>query len=245
MSTWVLLRGLTRETRHWGNFGDRLSARLDGARVVAIDLPGNGLLNGERSPSDVGAMVQACRTQLARQGVPGPWSLLAMSLGAMVALRWSHACPKEIARVAVINTSAGGSGPFWERMRPANYPRLAAMLVASPAQRERHVLAMTANAQHPDAVAQWTALAQSRPVSAPNALRQLVAAGRFRAPGTAPNVPLLMLASANDGLVSHRCSARMADEWGVPLKLHPWAGHDLPLDDPAWVIEQVAQWARQ
>jgi hypothetical protein len=23
------------------------------------------------------------------------------------------------------------------------------------------------------------------------------------------------------------------------MALHPWAGHDLPLDDPQWVLEQV------
>jgi pimeloyl-ACP methyl ester carboxylesterase len=245
MSTWVLLRGLTRETRHWGGFGGLLAERLGEIRVVAMDLPGSGLLNGERSPCHVDAMVDSCRAQLASLEIPQPWSLLGISLGAMVALHWSGAYPHEIARTVVINTSARGSGPFWKRMRPANYLRLAAMLAAPAAQRERHVLEMTANARHPGIVEQWTAIAQSAPVSALNAMRQLTAAARFSLPGTAPEVPLLVLASAGDALVSHHCSQRMANHWGAPLRLHPWAGHDLPLDDPAWVVEQIAQWIRQ
>jgi len=27
------------------------------------------------------------------------------------------------------------------------------------------------------------------------------------------------------------------------LREHPDAGHDLPLDDPQWVITQITQWA--
>jgi pimeloyl-ACP methyl ester carboxylesterase len=41
-STWVMLRGLTREARHWGALPGRLEALLPGARVVTPDLPGNG-----------------------------------------------------------------------------------------------------------------------------------------------------------------------------------------------------------
>ncbi|MGZ5183361.1 MAG: alpha/beta fold hydrolase, partial [Ramlibacter sp.] len=77
----------------------------------------------------------------------------------------------------------------------------------------------------------------------PNALRQLWAAARYRAPDRPPAVPLLLLASAGDRLVHPSCSARLADRWEVPLRLHPWAGHDLPLDDPAWVLDHVLSWS--
>jgi pimeloyl-ACP methyl ester carboxylesterase len=26
------------------------------------------------------------------------------------------------------------------------------------------------------------------------------------------------------------------------MKLHPDAGHDLPLDDPEWIIQQIRNW---
>ena len=90
MNSWILLRGLLRETRHWGDFPARLQAALPGDRVVAIDLPGNGEHYRLRSPLRVAEMVQFCRAQLALHGEPGPFSLLALSLGGMVACDWAR-----------------------------------------------------------------------------------------------------------------------------------------------------------
>ncbi|HBH40280.1 MAG TPA: alpha/beta hydrolase, partial [Curvibacter sp.] len=42
--TWVLLRGLSRETGHWGGFVEAFAQPLPQARVPALDLPGNGQL---------------------------------------------------------------------------------------------------------------------------------------------------------------------------------------------------------
>ena len=44
-STWVLLRGLTRESGHWGVLPALLAERLPHARVLTIDLPGAGALH--------------------------------------------------------------------------------------------------------------------------------------------------------------------------------------------------------
>ena len=91
-------------------------------------------------------------------------------------------------------------------------------------------------------VAQWAAVRRQRPVSARNAVRQLVAAARYCAPAAAPVDRVLLLGSQEDRLVSSQCSQAIAQAWGLPLQLHPWAGHDLPLDDPQWVIDAVLQW---
>jgi hypothetical protein len=50
---------------------------------------------------------------------------------------------------------------------------------------------------------------------------------------------VLLLTSAQDGLVDTRCSLALAQAWHCDIESHPWAGHDLPLDDAAWVIEAV------
>jgi hypothetical protein len=34
----------------------------------------------------------------------------------------------------------------------------------------------------------------------------------------------------------------MSRAWGAPLRLHTQAGHDLPLDDGAWVARAVGEW---
>jgi pimeloyl-ACP methyl ester carboxylesterase len=79
-------------------------------------------------------------------------------------------------------------------------------------------------------------------VSCGNVVRQLVAAVRYRADPDLP-VPLLVLASQNDRMVDPSASRAIAYRVpGATLKEHPSAGHDLPLDDPQWVLEQIAAW---
>lgn len=243
--TWVLLRGLTRERGHWGSFVDALQAAMPSARVIAMDLPGNGARCHERSPVCVDAMTDAVRAELASMGVVPPYRLLALSLGAMVAIDWSTRHPREVASAVLINTSLSRFSPFHHRLRPANYPALLALLAGRGGVegREGTLLRLTSarpEAQ-PDAVARWTAIFRARPVSAANALRQLVAAMRYRAPRQAPAVPLTLLVGAGDTLVHPDCSRSVARAWRAPLVEHPWGGHDLPLDDERWVVEQVVR----
>jgi pimeloyl-ACP methyl ester carboxylesterase len=245
--TWVFLRGLTRESRHWGGFVDEFTQALPGSPVVALDLPGNGHLNSFPSPKGVPAMVAHCRTQLALRQVEGPVRLLAMSLGAMVAVAWAQAHPQEVVSQVLINTSLRPFSPFYQRLKPANYGVLLRLVLsrASDEAWERAVLRLTSNhwANQPEAVLpQWLALRAANPVSHANALRQLLAAARFRAPLTPLAVPTLLLASENDQLVSVNCSKTLARVWRTTLRLHTSAGHDLPLDNGPWVAAQVRDW---
>lgn len=249
MTTWVLLRGLARESRHWGDFPRCLQAELPrGERVVAVDLPGNGTLHSAASPTRVRAMVEACRGQLAAQCARPPYAVIALSMGAMVALDWSHAYPGELQACVLINTSFGGSSPFWRRLRPSSYGPLLKLLLPALSQlaRERLVLALTSAdaGRHAHLPPRWARFASQRPVSRANVLRQLAAAGLYRPPAVPPPVPVMLLASANDRLVSPRCSHAYASRWALPLQVHPASGHDLPLDDPAWVIGQSLAWWR-
>ena len=244
MTRWILLRGLTREAGHWSAFAKALSRR-SGIPAQCIDLPGNGAQWQQASPRDVAAIAQDVRL---RAGVSSqPVRLVALSLGAMAALEWCRTDPQSIAGCALINTSVSGFSPFWHRLRPANYPAMARMFLPglSVLERERKVLAMTsARPQfHADVPKAWAALARVHPVSPANALRQLWAAARYRPPATPPPVPMVLLASEGDRLVSPHCSRELSRHWNVPLHLHPWAGHDLPLDDPDWLIEQLLGWS--
>ncbi|TWO71626.1 alpha/beta hydrolase [Caenimonas sedimenti] len=246
MTTWVLLRGLAREARHWGGFPDKLRCALPaGDTVVALDLPGNGALWRERSPARVEDMVAAARRTLA--GVPHtpPYALVALSLGGMVALQWALEHREEVRGCVLINSSLGRFSPFWRRLRPASYATLLRLLAPGRAaiDRERAILRLTSNLPLAEGTQQaWTAYALEAPVSRGNALRQLKAAALFRAPAAAPGVPLLLVASERDRLVSVECSRAMARHWGAPLRVHPAAGHDLALDDPGWLAGLVADW---
>ena len=241
---WVLLRGLAREAGHWGDFIATLQAALPGQRLILLDLPGNGARHAETSPATVAGLLAACRAELQRQGVRGPVRLLAMSLGAMVASAWAQAHPAEVAGAVLISTSLRPHSPPWQRLRPAGWPRLLrALLSADPVQAEALVWQLTSTRPPcADTLAHWLALRQAHPVRRANVLRQLLAAARHRGPRTAPPVPLLLLVGQGDVLVDARCSHALARAWGVPLAVHPTAGHDLPLDAAAWVAEQVRRW---
>lgn len=246
VTEWVLLRGLTRESRHWGSFPQHLGAALDGARIICLDLPGNGQQNGLVSPHSVEAMADWCHAELARRGSIAPCGVVAMSLGAMVAVAWAQRHPGDLAAAVLINTSLRPFSPFYRRLRPANYRRLLRLFGAKPGDRELEtaILEMTTQLQRNPAatIDAWLQWRRENPVSRRNALRQLLAAARYRAPRQRPLEHLLLLASARDALVDARCSQQLAAQWDAGIVVHPTAGHDLPLDDAAWVIEQIRPW---
>ncbi|MBY0571191.1 MAG: alpha/beta hydrolase [Burkholderiaceae bacterium] len=242
--TWVLLRGLMREQRHWGNFTQQFAQAHPHERIITLDFAGNGALYQQASATSIGAMVEQARQQLQQQQVHDNVKLLAISLGGMVAVAWAERYPNELQRMVLINTSLAPYNPFYQRLRPANYPAIiATMLTGTQRQREQLILRLTSHQSNTPQAEQllndWVHYAQQYPIRRRNILRQLVAAMRYRAPAKAPQVPLLMLAGAKDVLVSPQCSATLAHRWQVELRIHPEAGHDLPLDDPAWVIQQT------
>lgn len=246
--TWVLLRGLVREQRHWEGFPEQFQASVPQDRVVTVDLPGNGQFWQERSPTRVAAMVAHLREQLCRQGLQGPYHLVALSLGGMVAVQWLCQAPREVAFAGLINTSASRYSPFWRRLRPANYRRLLrdAVFSRDPLRKETAILEITSNLREPDFLKQlaesWADYAREQPVSLGNSLRQLLAAMRFRAPAALPeSVPVMIINGAGDRLVSPACSQVLSQAWELPLKVHPKAGHDLPLDAPQWLINSLIE----
>ena len=244
MDTWVLLRGLTRESRHWGSFAGQFQQAFPAATVLVLDLPGNGLLNGQRSPSLVGAMVEHCRAQLRQQQIAPPFKVLAMSLGAMVSVAWSQTYPQEVAVQVLINTSMRPLNAFYQRLQPRHYATLLRLLLsgAAPDAWERFILQITSNQADASVLPLWLSLRLQHPVTVANALRQLLAAARFQADLAVPEAATLLLASARDQLVSPACSIAWAKQWQCPIRTHPRAGHDLPLDDAHWVIAQVLDW---
>ena len=249
MTHWIFLRGLTRERRHWGDFAETFERTLPNAQVVMLDLPGNGDLNHTPSPLRVEAMAEHCHRAIADLNIPRPCKVLAMSLGAMVAVAWADAYPEDIDGCVLINTSMRPFSRFHQRLRPRNY--LPLLRLAAPGNtvsaHERTLLRLTSRHHTENAALAdtWTRIHQAHPVSTSNALRQLLAAARYRAPARKPAADLLLLASDKDTLVNVACSQALATAWHCKLERHPSAGHDLPMDDADWVAARVRQWVQQ
>jgi pimeloyl-ACP methyl ester carboxylesterase len=241
--TWLLVRGLTRETGHWGRFLEIFQAQLAPAAVVAADLPGCGRRWRDRSPLSIGALTDALRQDADR--LARPLRVLGLSMGGMVALDWAQRHPGELAGVVMVNSSARPHATLRQRLNPGAWWSLLRVLAGGDADAvERAILQQTSAwpRVHAGVLDGWADLRRRHPVSRANALRQLVAAARFRAAATPPAVPVLLMCAAADALVDPACSHAMARAWGLPLAEHPSAGHDLPLDDPVWVARRCLAW---
>jgi hypothetical protein len=88
-------------------------------------------------------------------------------------------------------------------------------------------------------IRQFIKAGSHQPVSLVNLLRQILAASTFRLRKPIAQEKVLLLASTQDKMVSSRCSRDLARTHKFQLIMHPTAGHDLPVDDPDWVIKKI------
>ncbi len=205
-----------------------------------IDLCGNGTERERPVPDSLSGFTDdlRARSQLVRKG---PVRIVAISFGGMVAADWASRHPQEVHSLTLINSSDRARSAFWERLSPAFYPELLWILLARPKalDRERAILRRVSNLPEERREIYARAFANLTPPTPSSVFAQVRAALQFRPTQDRPAIPVQMLNSLGDRLVSPICSERWAQAWGAELRTHPWAGHDLPLDDPDWVIEQI------
>jgi pimeloyl-ACP methyl ester carboxylesterase len=254
----ILLRGLARESRHWGKLPTDLQSQLLAkgikARVDCLDLPGCGRYSEMTVPLSITDMMEFCREKYLElrhrirdsgEVPPVQTHLIAVSLGGMIAVEWLKTRPSDFKSAVLVNMSMRGFSPFYRRLSPTSYLHMLNIVrVKDPYERERHVLKMISNRPeiYEETAAAWTQIMLDRPVSPENFTRQIIAAARYEAPEDPPPVPLLLLNSKHDRMVHPSCSEEIALRWHAEIRKHATAGHDLPLDDPQWVIEQIVQW---
>lgn len=247
---WLFLRGLTREQRHWGAFRTTFEHENDKCRTFGIDLPGTGTEILRDSPFSVARITDDIRTRwLELKAASGdePWGLLGLSLGGMVAMDWAARYPQDFKGVVLVNTSAGNTSWPFRRMNLTIVPRLVrAGLQRDPFARERAIVDLTTSlSKDPDALAgEWAAIAGDSWRLKLAFVRQLTAAFTYEAPKTIP-IPALFLTSARDVFTDPSCSLKLARRFHSALRMHPSAGHDLPVDDPLWVAQEVHHWAQK
>jgi pimeloyl-ACP methyl ester carboxylesterase len=245
---WLLLRGLTREKSHWGAFLPLLKKRFPDSQVFCLDHPGTGTENERPSPFHIAAITDDLRARWKKsfsKSKLGDWAILGHSLGGMVALDWQERYSKDFIGCVLMNTSARGAGPFWNRVKPKALLEIGKVAAArSPRAREEIVLRLTSNLEtkNKKVLEDWIQFAHERPLHPMTGLRQLSAAAAFRARFPS-KVPLAFLASKQDKLVDPACSETLAQRYSSQIRFHSKAGHDLTLDDPNWVADQLSEFA--
>jgi pimeloyl-ACP methyl ester carboxylesterase len=243
---WVLLRGLGRESGHWGPFLPALAAAMPSREVVALDLPGTGSRLSERGPRSMREIVDRVREDAASRGLTrAPLFLFGISLGGMAALEWAGSHPEEVAGVVVAASSAPDLSPMLRRLTPWGFVAVALGRVIRTPERRQRILAHLVSSRRDlreSLVRSWAQIERERPVSPENLSNQLAAAARWRAPRSLA-VPSLFLVGQRDRFVHPDCSRALARRYGAPLVEHASAGHDLTTDAPEWVVDQVVRFA--
>jgi pimeloyl-ACP methyl ester carboxylesterase len=243
---WILLRGLARESAHWGDFVPLLQTTFPDAKITTLDLPGTGCFYRDESPKTIKAIAETVREHTLEMGLlQQPVTILALSLGGMVTWEWLQSYPDDICGAALLSTSFAGLNPFYERLRWQIYGKFfALMMQRDPYKRELAIVQLVNNSRERDGqIAQeWEQIQRARPVSLKNMYHQMLAAATYQPSPTKPIQPVLLLNSTGDRLVAPACSETIQKKWGLDLRTHLWAGHDLTVDDGAWVALQLKEW---
>lgn len=236
---WLFLRGLGREKRHWHPFLELFQKRVPEDTIIAIDLPGTGEFSSIHSPKRIDEISEFIKNKIPSTD---KINIVAISLGAMVAMDLSLKINSGLNGLFLINCSTR-LNPFYERLQPsAIIYLLKAGILPSPNQREKTILDLVCNHHESrrDLLQHWIEIQDSAPVSLPDIVSQLIAAAKYK-----PEVkklrelPGVSITSRKDRMVSFKCSVKLSAATGWPLRINESAGHDLPADDPEWLIEQL------
>jgi len=250
----LLLRGLIRDQRCWGDFPEKLTSHAPHIKIHFLDLPGIGTENGRDSPGSIAAirvdLAKRFHEKIAQGKLPkGPWTLFGISMGGMIALDWVNAEPDLFNKLIVVNSSSACIASVHERFNPRILPQIfRALLDMKPETSEKIILQISSNRflnQDPkiheflEHQIKWR---KERPITRLTFIRQILAASAYRLPPNRPKPKTMIFSSQGDRLVSPKCSQRLAERLAVHRITHPWAGHDLPLDDPEWLARECTEW---
>lgn len=244
---WVLIRGLSREKRHWGRFPELLQKAYPNSQIVVIELPGVGTKYKVNSPTKIEGFVQKLREEFVQFRGDKRWGIISVSLGGMIAMSWVSKYKDDFDKIVTINSSAGNLSKLQERLSPEAICKICKLFFKSDLeQRERVILELTNNITPitEDLVKNWASYAAQYPLRREVFLKQLYAASKFKVPEKIP-IPFLILVGAKDRLTNPKCSRYLAQHFGLEPIEHPRAGHDLPLDAPEWIIEKLCEWDKQ
>jgi 2-succinyl-6-hydroxy-2,4-cyclohexadiene-1-carboxylate synthase len=237
----VLLHGFGGTHRAW----DGVTPLLDRERYLplALDLPGHGVLAGERPLTFDGAVASV----LAR--APERFLLCGYSLGGRIAQHVALAAPDRVAGLLLVSTSAGIDGAADRAARVASDERLARELEVGPfATWVERWRTQPLFAGEPERVRELASADQLRndPRALAAALRGL-GAGRMQPlwPRLGElRMPALVLAGERDQkfvAIGRWSAAALGDG---ELEVVP-GGHGVPLENPAAVASAIGALARR
>lgn len=243
-----LLRGLTRESGHWGaEFLGAVSAAFPNSKISQLDLPGSGKYYQEKSGTSVNKLMEFMRERELTniQATRGKNLILASSLGALVAAEWAEKHPEDFQGIVLAAGSFKKICDLDERANPKIRKELIRVFFEKDlATREAMVLNINSNdeANFDKNLSSWIEMQESRPMTKANMFRQSIAGMRYAFSGNVPQVPVLIIGSRGDRLVSETCTTKVHEAFGGEIAWHETAGHGIPIDAPHWMVSKVQTW---
>ncbi len=243
----VGIRGLVRGNFHWLAFPESLKKVVPEVTFLPLEMAGNGHRSNELSHMNPEAVIQDFRQQLqAWKGSHPEYhsaqiTVLAISLGGMLALKWAELYPNEIDQLIVVNSSLNQCSPFYKRLIPKNYFRIFKTLgFGSIAEKEALILDVTSNSQslQKSHLLKYIEFSTQNKIRSVNFIRQLILASRIKIINPLRLSPVFIY-SENDGLVSCDCSKALAQKFNGSLHVNSIAGHDLSFDQPDWLAQKI------
>lgn len=242
-----LLRGLVREKEHWNWFKKYLIEEFPNANIILLEIPGVGETYDQISPDSFEAMVDFMRDKhLDSISNQEENLLMAMSLGGMIARVWMDKYPSDFKKVVLVNTSFKGITPLFKRLRPKALLKFINIFCTPSIEgREKKILAMVSNdkVEREKLLDGWVEIQKKRPVKRKSFINQIKAALTSKVSIKVPkDVDLLIIGAKGDGLCHYESSVLLNKAWGGELRIHETAGHDLPIDEPKWLVNTIKSW---
>lgn len=259
---YFFIRGLIRSRFHWHEFPGTFQQLLDqkanqtssASTLVFIDIPGNGERFQQSTPFSIAHIAEDTQQQIKaylhsnKVSEKSKLHLVGISMGGMIAAELisqiqsmkskNDKAALNFTSLHIINSSFANLSPFWQRMRLPAILNLLPKLWQTKS-REAGILHWTSNRQESSRLVNaWVEEANKHPLALRNAFAQLWAASHYFVSQN-PSINSYIYSSQQDRLVDWRCSAKLAHYWGRPLYTHATAGHDLPLDSPDWLAQQI------
>ncbi|MGH1469333.1 MAG: alpha/beta fold hydrolase [Bdellovibrionales bacterium] len=246
-----ILRGLGRESGHWGEFPKILKGALGDFEVVPLDLPGFGVFYDEVSPSSIKGIVENLISKKVFDKYKGfdEKYILALSLGGMVTLELLQNMKGFFNGVVIMNSSQKYKNSILNRLNFKFLPKaFYAILFATTGKRESIIFDGTINTlkDKEKFVLEWVNFFDKRPYKRISFFKQLWAASKFSLKGVSLEGERgLVLSSKGDRLVKPMSSQIISDHLKWPIEYHDNAGHDLPFDDPVWICNKVSEFIKK
>lgn len=244
-----LIRGLTRESGHWGDFVNLLKSQLPEAKIHLMDLPGAGVYHKTNAPSSFKKMVEFMRKDMIDTINPEEYNIVfATSLAGMLATEWTINYKNDFDGLIMVNSSFKGICSTNERAnKSVRGDMLRILLTNNIKRRERLIIKVNSNKSEmvDKLLDAWVLIQKKRKMSRMNILRQTLAGMRYELKGKKPEIPILIIGSKGDRMVSPSCIEKIHNHFGGDLIWHPTSGHGLPLDEPEWLSKTVSNWSRE